>query len=152
MAEDPSQSTIQGDWGAVQMPRGDGLDAIHAPALNSGFSIGVSSKAPHMDAAKAYLLFAARPDVTLKLNLINGGIDPVRLSVLASPEYREFAPHLSAAAQAAIQGSTPWPTIPQASNLLDILTSKIIFALDGRLSPRQALDEAQAEWMKALGK
>jgi len=61
-------------------------------------------------------------------------------------------PKVKEAAQAAIQGSTPWPTIPQASNLLDILTSKIIFALDGRLSPRQALDEAQAEWMKALGK
>lgn len=146
MAEDLSQSIIQGDWGAVQMPMGKGSKARHATALNSGFSLGISSKASDLEAARAYLLFASRPDVTLRLNLINGGIDPTRFSVLASAEYRRIAPELSVAVQAAIEKATAWPTIPQAPQLLDILKNNLILALEGRKTPRQALEETQEQW------
>ncbi|MEZ4528609.1 MAG: extracellular solute-binding protein [Desulfobacterales bacterium] len=82
MAEDPEQSVIQGDWGAVQMPKGSGEKARHSPALNSGFSLGVSAKAKDPEAALAYLLFVSGWNNRLRLNLINGACRSVRISVL----------------------------------------------------------------------
>jgi len=151
MAEDPEQSVIRGDWGAVQMPRGSGEKGRHSPALNSGFSLGVSAKAKDPEAALAYLLFVSRPDITLRLNLVNGGIDPVRISVLNSDEYKKFAPELSKAAQAALTSATAWPCIPQTQKLLDILTINIRLALEGQKSPREALDDTQKQWTDLIG-
>ena len=150
MAEDPTQSIIQGDWGVVQMPMGKGPGARHAPALNAGFSIGISSKAPDPVAARAYLLFSCRPDIALRLNLMNGGMDPTRFSVLESAEYKKTAPELSVAVQAAIEKATPWPTVPRASQLLNILKDNLISALEGHKTPRQALDKTQKQWEKIL--
>jgi len=150
MAEDPEQSMIRGDWGAVQMPRGSGEKARHSPALNSGFSLGISAKAKDPETARAYLLFVSRPDITLRLNLINGGIDPVRISVLDSEEYKKFAPELSKTAQAALTSATAWPCIPQTQQLLDILTVNIRLALEGQKTPRQALDDTQKQWTEII--
>ncbi len=150
MAEDPNQSVIQGDWDVVQMPMGSGEKAAHSPALNAGFSLAVSSKSPDTEAAFAYLLFASRPDISLKLNLINGGIDPVRISVITSEKYRAFAPEISKAAKAALTQATPWIILPQTPQLLEILTSNIILTLEGKKSPQQALEDTQSQWVKIL--
>ena len=150
MSEDPARSLIKGDWGCVQMPRGDGEGACHAAALNSGYCLGISRRAPDPEAARAYLLFVARPDITLHLNLIDGGIDPTRTSVFSSPAYREIAPGLSESVQKAIEHATPWPTIPETPKLLEILRDSIVRALVGRDSPRQALEYAQAQWCEVL--
>ena len=150
MAEDPTQSIIQGDWGVIQMPRGRGPGASNQPALNSGFSLAVSKKALHPRMALAYLLFASRPDITLKLNLINGGIDPVRISVLNSREYRNFAPQLSLATRSAIQGATAWPRLKSTPRLLDILAKKLTLAIEGKKTPEEALHETQVLWNKIL--
>lgn len=150
MAEDASDSVIRGDWGAVQIPKGSGEKGRHAPALNAGFSLALSAKAPNPDVARAYLLFASRPDITLRLNLINGGIDPVRVSVLKSQEYRQFAPQVSKSVQAALGGASAWPNVPQTPKLLDELTGNLVMALEGRKSPRQAMDDTQAKWLNIL--
>jgi multiple sugar transport system substrate-binding protein len=150
MAEDPKQSTIQGDWGVVQMPKGSGDRARHAPALNAGFSLGLSSKAPHAETARAFLLFVARPDIIANLDLIKGGVDPTRISVLKSEEYRQFAPQVSAAAQAALEGATAWPTVPESPQLMDELTKNLVAALEERKSPEQALSDTQARWFEIL--
>ncbi|MGE0082795.1 MAG: ABC transporter substrate-binding protein [Desulfococcaceae bacterium] len=151
MAEDPEQSVIRGDWGAVQMPKGSGEKARHSPALNSGFSLGVSAKAKDPEAAQAYLLFISRPDITMRLNLVNGGIDPVRISVLNSNEYKKFNPELSVAVRASLKSATAWPCIPQTHELLDILTLNIRLTLEGRKSPREALDDTQKQWTEIIG-
>lgn len=146
MAEDVNQSTIQGDWGVVQMPMGSGDKARHAPALNAGFSLGLSSKAPNPDVAREFLRFVARPDIAVRLSTINGGVDPTRVSVLTSDEYQQFAPEVSAAAQAALEGATAWPTDPEMGELMDALVAGLVAALEGGKSPQQALDDAQAQW------
>ncbi len=150
MAEDPAQSLIRGDWGAVQMPRGK--NTRHSPALNAGFCLGISAKARDLEAAKAYLLFATRPDITLKLNLINGGIDPTRISVLMSKEYRNFAPQISIAAKAAIDAATPWVIHSHTPEMIDILAKNIRIALESRKSPDQALDDTHKQWMKLMNR
>ena len=150
MAEDAAESVIRGDWGAVQIPKGSGSKGRHAPALNAGFSLAVSARAPNPDVARAYILFTSRPDITLRLNLINGGIDPVRISVLKSQEYRKFAPQVSSAVQAALGGASAWPNVPQTPKLLDELTSNLVMALEGRKTPQQAMDDTQARWLDIL--
>ncbi|MEW5957207.1 MAG: sugar ABC transporter substrate-binding protein [Chloroflexota bacterium] len=151
MAEDVNQSTIQGDWGVVQMPMGSGGKAQHAPALNAGFSLGLSSKAKNVEAAQEFLRFAARPDITIRVSTITGGLDPTRISVVNSKEYKEFAPEVSAAAQAALTGATAWPTSPEMPQLMDALIANLVAALEGKKSPQQALDETQARWEEILG-
>lgn len=150
MAEEPGQSLIRGDWDVVQMPRGSGDKGRHAPALNAGFSLAVSSRSHDREAALAFLLFAGRPEITLRLNLINGGLDPTRISVLTSPEYSRFAPKVSVAAQAALNGATAWPTVPETPELLAVLSDSLIMAVEGRKSPKAALDEAQVKWLSIL--
>ena len=150
MAEDPAQSTIQGDWGAIQMPMGSGAKARHAPALNAGFSLGISSHAPNLEIAQAFVLFAARPDIMQRINFTNGGVDPTRVSILTSEEYQQHAPEVSAAAQAALNGATAWPSIPKTPELMEILSSNLVIALEGKKSPQQALDDTQASWEKIL--
>lgn len=150
MAEDPSQSIIQGDWGVVQMPMGDGDQARHAPALNAGFSLGISTKAPNPDVAREFLLFATRSDITMRISQLNQGVDPTRISVLTSEEYHEFAPQISEATQAALDGATAWPTAPQMPVLSDELTKNLVAALEGRKTPQQALDDTQASWLEIL--
>ncbi len=150
MAEDIRQSVIQGDWGVIQMPMGKGVGASSIPALNAGYSIGISTKTDDLEAAKAYLLFISRPSITLKLNLINGGVDPTRVSVLKSPDYQSYSPKVSMAAQSALNGATAWPTIPQAPQLLEILTQNVIAAMEGQISARQALDDTQKKWEDIL--
>ncbi len=152
MAEDISQSSIMGDWGAVKMPKGSGNKSAHVPALNSGFSLGIAKNSQNHKAAEAYLLFACSPAVTLKLNLINGGIDPVRLSVLESAEYIKFAPILSSVAQWGIKRSIKWPTIPEASILLDILTENLAECINGIKDPAQTLDDTRKQWEAILNK
>ena len=150
MAQDASQSLIQNDWGVVRMPRGSGNKGRHCAALNAGFSLGISAKAPDPETALAYLLFASRPDITLRLNLINGGIDPVRLSVLYDKAYLDFAPELAPAVQSAMRNASAWPRLPQAIRLLEILTDYRIRALEGQMSPQEALDHAQSQWRQTL--
>jgi multiple sugar transport system substrate-binding protein len=150
MAEDPNQSIIQGDWGVVQMPMGSGEGARHAPALNAGFSLGISTKAPNPDVAREFLKFATRPDITMRISKLNGGVDPARASVLTSEEYRDFAPEVSAATQAALEGATAWPTVPETTELMDRLAENLVAAMEGRKSPQQALDDTQASWVEIL--
>ena len=152
LAADPAQSLIQGDWGVVPMPRGNGPGARHAAPLNSGFSLAVSSKAPNPDAARAFLLFASRPDIALRLNLANVTIDPTRASVLQAEPYRRFTPEVSAAAQAALAVSIPWPRLLQSQELLEALADHLLLAVGGQESPQQALDAVQERWLEILGK
>jgi len=151
MAENPTQSLIRGDWDAVQIPRGSGDKACHAPALNAGYCLGISRKAPNPDMARAYLLFSTRPDITLRLNLINGGIDPTRISVLTSKAYGKVAQRFSGAAQTALNSAAALPNLPQTPKLLDELVRQLVMALEHRKTPRQSLEDAQARWLEILG-
>ncbi len=150
MAEESTQSIISGDWGVVQMPKGSGKNAKHISALNAGFTIGIARSSKNIEVAKEYLLFANRPDITLKLNLINGGIDPTRKSILKSKKYKAFAPEVSMASQTAIHSAISWPTMPESHKLLNVLTEKIILVVEKKISPEDALNSVQEKWNKIL--
>ncbi len=150
MAEDPSMSTIQGDWGAVQLPLGTGPNARAGTALNGGFVLALSSKAPHPEAARQFLLTVANRDNELQGNLINGGLDPTRKSVLTSSTYREFAPQVAEAKQASLERAVALPTGPRTPALLEALSDGLIRAIQGQLSPAEALADVEAKWNRTL--
>lgn len=151
MAEDAQQSTIRGDWGAVQMPLGTGPHARRASALNAGLAIAVAARTSEPEAARALVAFATRPDISLKVNLGNGGADPTRRSALLSEEYQRFAPEVSAAKRASLEHTVAWPTLPRTPELLDALSKSLVAALEGKATAKQALAEAQAAWLTILG-
>ncbi len=151
MAEDPSQSTIQGDWGAVPIPKGPGPRGRHASALNAGFILGVTRTTKEPEIAKAFIRFATRSDTLLALNLLNGGLDPARLSVLNAPQFKTFAPQMSALEQVTLtQPTVALPRVPETRELMDALTQKLAQAMDHHMTARQALDAAQSEWVRIL--
>ena len=151
MAEDPKQSLIRGDWGVVEIPRGDGSGAKHVPSLNGGFILALSSKAPNPELAKKFLLFASRPDISLRLNLINGGVDPIRKSTLTSKDFRQFAPLLSRVEESVLHTATAWPVVPQMADLLELLVLHLAEAVEKRRTPSEALHLAQNKWIQILG-
>jgi multiple sugar transport system substrate-binding protein len=150
MAEDPTQSTIQGDWGVVQLPLGTGPKARGGAAMNASFSIGVMSTTRDPDLARSFVRFATRPDILLRLNLLSTGLDPARISTLDSPEYKRFAPAVSAAKKASYERIIPWPVRPNSARLFASLMQHVSRALKGTASAKDALAAAQAEWAQIL--
>ena len=76
----------------------------------------------------------------------------VGVSVLQGGPYRRIAPEVSAAAQEALGVSIPWPRLPQAQELLEVLADHLLLAVEGQESPQQALDATQERWLEILGK
>ncbi len=151
MAEDARQSSIRGDWGAVHIPTGSGPKARRAAAMNAGFSLAVAKNARDPELARAFVHFATRRDILLRLNLIpNSGCDPVRLSTLHAQEYKDFAPDVSRAKMVSLEQLVSWPRLPEAPELMDELTNYVRRAVAGTLSPEQALAQAQARWEEIL--
>ncbi|MCG8416828.1 MAG: sugar ABC transporter substrate-binding protein [Proteobacteria bacterium] len=150
MAEDRSRSMIVGDWGVIQMPKGNGPRAAHRPALNAGYSLGVSARATNPEVAREFLLYITRANTMLRYNTMLDGTDPTRISVLTSKEYRSFAPQISVVARAALQGAIAWPNVPETPKLMHVLTENLTLALTKHKRPEQALADTQDAWLAIL--
>jgi multiple sugar transport system substrate-binding protein len=148
-SEDPKQSQIVGKWGVVPPPVGGG-NKTNRPALNAGFGFAVSAGSKQPDVAWEFVKLSASKDFHVKVLTNNTtGVDPTRKSAL--PAYQKFAPKQAAAVEAAIANSFPWPTVPQAPDLLQSLTDELGLALAGKKPAEKALADAQASWLKTLG-
>ncbi len=152
MAEEESESKIKGDWAAVPMPKGNLDNSRHSSALNAGYALGISNKSQNIDLAKEFLLFATSKEIMGKYNMLNGGADPTRISILTSDEYKKFAPQVSIAAMPAITNAVAWPNVAGSSLLMKSLTENINLALQKRKTPEKALSDAQSDWIDILKK
>jgi len=152
MTDNPEQSKIIGQWGVVPLPKGSGPKAKHIAALNAGFGLGISTKAPDQELAYEFLKFNARPDINVRANTIVGGLDPTRLSTYDSPVYRKHVTEqlADAAKTAILTRGAPWPSDAKWAELQDALTENLSVALTGAKSPKQALDDTQAKWESIL--
>lgn len=153
MAEDSRQSLIRGDWGVVPIPVAEGTIGAGIAPLNGGWSLAISTKSAHLDLSERFFLFCTRRDITLQLNLIpgGGGLDPIRKSTIASPDFKAFAPQISKVEAQLLDGNfVAFPNHPAIPDLLDDLTDAIVAALESRLSPAKALKECQGKWNERL--
>lgn len=148
-AEDPEQSAIVGEWGVVPMPVGGG-NTVNRPAMNAGWSFGVSTGSQNIDMAWDFVRMTASKETHLSVLTNNKtGVDPTRLS--AMPAYREFAPLQADAVEEAIANAFPWPTKPESPELMQVLTDELGLMLAGDKDAEQAMADAQAEWEDILG-
>ncbi|MGF1624818.1 MAG: ABC transporter substrate-binding protein [Alphaproteobacteria bacterium] len=148
-AEDPEQSAIVGQWGVVPMPVGGG-NTTNRPAMNAGWSFGVSTGSQNVDMAWEFVRMTASKETHLSVLTNNKtGVDPTRLS--AMPAYREFAPKQADAVEEAIANAFPWPTKPESPRLMQVLTDQLGLMLAGDKTAEQAMTDAQAEWESILG-
>ena len=150
MAEDATQSSVQRDWGVVPIPRGSGPKARRASALNGGFCMAAARSTREPELAEDFVQFITRPDIMLRLNLINGGMDPARLSTLNSPEFQRFAPEISRVKALSLQQTVSWPRVPQTPRLMEVLSRNLVKALEGQLTAQEALRETDAQWRAIL--
>jgi multiple sugar transport system substrate-binding protein len=151
MTDNPEQSTIIGEWGAVPMPKGTGPKATHCAPLNAGFGLGVSPMAQDAELALEFLKFISRPDINIRANTIVGGLDPTRWSTLDDEAYRaHVTPELADAIKAAHASAVPWPTDALWAELQDVLNENLSLALTGEKTAQEALDDTQADWEEIL--
>ncbi len=152
MTDHPDQSRIPHQWGVVCLPKGPGAEGRAAAPLNAGWSLGVPVTARDRDLTLEFLGFCLRPDISLRICTVAGGLDPVRWSTYDAPEYREYASDaLADAAKAAIlAAAVPWPTHSRWPELQTLLNENLFLALTQGKTPRQALDDTQREWQATL--
>lgn len=147
MAEDASESLIRGDWDAVQLPRDT---PAAGTALNGGFSLAIAAKTSRRALAEDFLLFASHPAIMAHLNVINGGVDPTRRSILDGAAYRSFAPKVGAAASKAFASARAWPSGATAEAQINILSEHLHLALSGAETAEAALAATQSQWERIL--
>jgi len=148
-AQDPANSKIVDKWGAAPVPLG-GTNKANVASLNAGFGWAISTGSKKKALAWEFVRWATSADVTLQLlTLQNSGIDPARTSGLNADSYKAFAPKVQAAI-AASSKTLIWPNGPQSPKLLEALTEQLSLALNGQITPKDALAAAQKEWEHLL--
>lgn len=148
-AEDPEQSGIVGEWNVVPMPVG-GSNTINRPAMNAGWSFGVSGGSHNPDMAWEFVRMSASKEFHISVLTNNKtGVDPMRKSAMDA--YRGFAPKQADAVEEAIENAFPWPMEPESPELMQVLTDELGLMLAGDKTAEQAMTDAQTEWEDILG-
>lgn len=150
MAEEENMSTIEGDWGVVSLPRDAGVKEQRGSALNAGWVLVVSSKAPHPEVAMEFLRTATYPPNEAKVITFNSGVDPSRYSAARSAEYHRLVPDVSLLMEESFSNMIPWNTGPTAGPMHKALAIAVRKAVSGKASAKEALDELQAVWTQLL--
>ena len=148
-AQDAKQSQIVDKWGVVPMPVA-GDNTVNRPAMNAGWSFGVSSGSHNPEMAWEFVRMSSSKDFHVRVLTDNTtGVDPTRRS--AMPAYRDFAPLQADAVERAIDAAFAWPTKPESPKLMQALTDELGLMMAGEKTAEQAMGDAQAAWEKILG-
>ena len=81
----------------------------------------------------------------------DAGADPIRTSTLNSEAFKKASPDSYEVVRTGLAGDPlPWPTVPQAPQLLQTLVDELALGLQGKQSAKQALENTQRAWTKKL--
>lgn len=150
-AENDPNSAIAGKWGVTTLPVGKAGQTPRA-ALDAGWGLGISSGAPNADLAWEFTKWATSPDVQREVSSTPGTFsDPVRRSVLNSPEYGAFVPKVQEAQIAASESFMEWPTIPESPQLMRVLTDELAKMMAGQQNSVETMEKADRQWKRILG-
>ncbi len=125
------ENNIKGNWGVVALPKG-GANGEHVGPMNSGFSIGVAADTPESEMALAFLELAMSKDTFMRVNIDKfGHIDPVRMSILQSNEFRELKTNGEAEIiEHSLINAVSWSNTPEWWDVQTSLTINIYNAIN----------------------
>lgn len=155
-AEDPNESKILNKSGYTVVPGVYiGGELAHKSMLAAGYTMAIPKYSKHKDAAVHFLHYFTDVVTGLPIVVKNTTVDPYRYSQLkAIKEFREEYPDWKAIDEylnsITVALEQPWPDlcIPGAAEYMDILDYELCKAVAGKKSPKKALDDAAAEWVK----
>jgi len=151
MTDNPEQSKIMGEWSVAPMPVQGEKGKVSAP-MNAGWGVGLSSLAKNKECALEFMSYIMRPETTLELNKVVGGLDPMRYSTFDDPAFQEHVTKTlaDAAKYAVTNNAVPWPRDAKWWDMQEVLNENLSLALNGDITPQQALDDTQAAWEEIL--
>jgi multiple sugar transport system substrate-binding protein len=157
LSQVPSVSRIVGNVGLTLVPGvKDGSKVYHRPVFGSGYGLGIPKFSAHKDAAiRVLALIGDTKHHTAMTEDPMSLMKPCRLSSLEDPGYaRKWARYpgyakryIDLSFQLAKIG-LPDLQIPSAFEYITAADLQIQLAVTGQKTPKQALDDATAEWNK----
>lgn len=116
--------------------------------IAGGTALGISPLSKNKEAAWKFIQFMTSDDVLARWNVATNNVPPV-VSALELPLYQEGP--MSIAAEAAKQpGVIPANQYPESTRLNTIMRTYLQAAYLGEMTPKEALDQAAAEWNEVL--
>jgi ABC-type glycerol-3-phosphate transport system substrate-binding protein len=119
-------------------------------SILGGWAFSVTSYSSHKDAAAYAAMWLASPQIVTDLE-IHGRQHAARTSMMKNKQLLVEDPFVPAIVHTLERSQLFYKGV-KSSNLQDSLTLRLSQALSGELSAKAALDSAQADWKKILGK
>ncbi|HHV62532.1 MAG TPA: extracellular solute-binding protein [Firmicutes bacterium] len=142
--EDPSESRVSGKIGYAAMPGGK--------AISGGWTVSIVGTTKHPKEAFEFIKFLTNKKNNLKLALEFGN-GPVRKSVILDPEFKKAYPFAQALLEGLEGGVNIFAAAPDVAvwpELTDIVNFALTDGIFGRLSPQDALVQADKKLKDAL--
>jgi len=150
-AQQDTDSMVRDKWGVVPLPTLTGDPSTGRAALNAGFGVSLSAQSEKQELAWEFLKWISGVEMTLAMSSTNGtGIDPFRTSTVENPVYQEAAPQTHQIVKEALTNAMPWPTGPEAPQMLEILSRDLATMLVGQKSPEETINGVQRAWERIL--
>jgi multiple sugar transport system substrate-binding protein len=145
LAGDPEQSKIkQEQVGLAPLPAGDTPEGQSFSTLGGwNFFINAASEPEIQDAAYKFIQFATAPEQQ-RYRAVEGGFLPTLKSLYEDPTVSEKVP-VVAQGKEAIRSTRPRPVSPYYSDMSLRMAEQFNAALDGQVSPEQAIKTLQGE-------
>lgn len=143
VAVDENVSTVVGKMGFDLVPQGDGGKVAQV----EGWSYLIPTASKNKEAAYLFIQWMMSYDQQLNQHL-NGGAS-ARPDVYASAEVQKLP--YAKASMASNEVAKPKPTIPQSSEMTDILVRELSSYLADEKSAKEALDQSAKEISEILG-
>jgi multiple sugar transport system substrate-binding protein len=152
---DKTKSNVVGKWSSAVLPAGP--KGAYGGALSQGMMIPASSK--NKEAAYLFLQWYTSKKIQQKRALIKdiGSGDVTRISVTELPDYKarfsgnNWADATFGSVKKAVKFWI-WEYLPEGQDLAEALSIAVSKAITGELTAKQALDEAQEDFVKILKK
>jgi multiple sugar transport system substrate-binding protein len=143
VAVDENVSTVVGKMGFDLVPQGEGGKVAQV----EGWSYLIPTSSKNKEAAYLFIQWMLEYDQQLNQHL-NGGAT-ARPDVYASADVQKLP--YAKASMASNEVAKPKPTIPQASEMTDILVRELSSYLANEKTAKEALDESAKEISAVLG-
>lgn len=138
-------SPVKGKTGIAPLPR---FEPGQSVSTLGGWHIGISKFSDAKTQARRFVSFILSYEVQKKL-LLELGWNPGRKDIYRDPEVLQKLPHL-AVLREVFERALPRPAVPYYTQISSVIQKEVNAALAGRVTPEEALREAERESQKII--